>query len=198
MLNKIKHHHDTKTYTKIIRARGKETLTDYVSGYVVAYAGDFIIIQETGDFTLLGYSVIPVAQIKKLRYNKWDKYHNKIMIWEGEADKVSLRFPIDLKSWKSIFEGIQGHNLSVIVNCELSDDNSFTIGPVVKAKKNSVQVHNFDPAGFFDKEPTTIRYDDITKVQFDDRYSSVFSKYLRDRKNRPTESNAAEEPSVTE
>jgi len=30
-----------------------------------------------------------------------------------------------------------------------------------------------------DKKPTTVNYNDITLVKFDDRYINVFKKYLR-------------------
>jgi hypothetical protein len=186
MLKKIKKHFETKAYSKIIRAWGKTELTDFTAGYIVGYSDDFIILQETDDFRLLGYLIIPIKQIKKVRHNKWDKYYNKIMESEGKTNEVSLRYPVDLKNWKSIFDSIQGHNLKVIANCELSDEHSFTIGPIIRAKKKSVEIQGFDPAGFVDEETTTIQYKEITKVAFDDRYANVFGKYLRKRHQKLT------------
>jgi hypothetical protein len=181
MLKKIKDHFENKKYAKIFRTVGKKSV-EISTGYIVAYAADFIILQETDDFKVLGYNVLPVKQLKKIRFNKWDKYYNKIMIWEGEAEKVGINYNIDLTDWQTIFESIKSNNLNVIVQCEDPKIGGFTIGPIINTTKKVVYIQNFDPGGFLDEEPTSIDFESITKVQFDDRYINVFSKYLRNRK----------------
>jgi hypothetical protein len=181
IVEKIKDHFGNKNYSKITRSVGKNTVK-ISSGYIVAYSSDFLILQETDDFKILGYNILPVEQIKKIRFNKWDKYYDKIMILEGEAEKVGLKHNIDLTTWQSIFQSIKDHQLNVIVECENPDVDSFNIGPIVKTSKKSVYVQNFDPSGLLDEKPTSIDFKSITKIMFDDRYINVFSKYLRIRK----------------
>ncbi len=179
--DKIKDHFENKKYAKIKRWAGKHTF-ETTSGYIVDYSSDFMLVQETDDFKVLGYALLPVVQIKKIRFNKWDKYYNQIMIWEGEIENVTVRYKIDLTTWSSVFNSIAGYKLNVIVECEDPAIDSFTIGPVIATTKELVYIQNFDPAGVLDEEPTSIDFNIITKVQFDDRYINIFSKYLRNRK----------------
>lgn len=170
-----------KTYVKITRTVSKGV--DKVDGgYILDYLKKFVLVQETNAFKVLGYYILPVNQIKKIRHNKYDKYYHKIMIAEGEADKAGVSYKIDLDNWKSIFKSIKELSLNVIVRCENPKTGSFNIGPIIKATKSLVYIQYFDPTGLLDENPTSIDYESITKVDFDDRYINVFSKYLRKKK----------------
>ena len=177
----IKDHFENKKYGKIKRSSGKHAL-EMSNGYIVDYSDDFILLNEAGDFEVAGYLVLPIKYVKKIRYNKWDKYFEKILISEGEIGKVGVKYKIDLSNWKSVFESIKGHQLNVIVKCEDPKIDSFNIGLIINIYKKDVEIHNFDPSGLLDEKPTLISYKDITAVSFDDRYINIFSKYLRSRK----------------
>jgi hypothetical protein len=182
LAEKIKDHFENKKYAKIIRSVGKNTFETSV-GYIVDHSKDFLLLQETDDFKVLGYLILPIDQIEKIRFNKWDKYYNNIMIWEGEIENVTVKYKIDLTTWQSIFKSITSHKLNVIVECESPDIDSFTIGPLIKTTKKRVHIQDFDPCGFLNEIPTSIDFDCITIVKFDDRYINIFSKYLRNRKS---------------
>lgn len=158
--------------------------TEVSRGYIVDYSKDFIILQLTDDFKAYSYLALPIAQIIDIRFNSQDKFYDKIMVWEKEIDKISLLHKIDLTNWQTIFKSIKRIGLNVIVECEHPDINTFTIGPIVKITKNLVYILYFNAAGFIDEKPTSIDYNSITKVLFDDRYINVFSKYIRHRKKK--------------
>jgi hypothetical protein len=180
---KIKRHLADKSYVKITRTVSKGV--DKISnGYILDYSKNFVLIQETSDFAILGYYILPIDQIKKIRHNKYDKCYHKIMIAEGEADKVGISYKIDLDNWKSIFKSIKDLSLNVIVRCESPKIDRFNIGPIIKATKSLVYIQYFDPTGLLEENPTSINYQSITKVNFDDRYINVFSKYLRKKKSK--------------
>jgi len=181
IVEKIRNHCENKNLIRITRTVGKEALK-ISNGYIIDYSDDFVLLQETGDFLVLCYNILPINQITKIRFNKWDKYYTKIMMLEGEAEKVGIKYKIDLNNWQSIFKSIKNHLLNVIVECENPDINGFTIGPVIKTTKKLVYMQDFDPCGFLDEKPTSIDFESITRVKFDDRYINVFSKYLRQRK----------------
>jgi hypothetical protein len=180
---KIKHHFENKKYAKITRSVGKG-VKEINSGYIVDYSDDFILLQEAGDFIIEGYVVFPVSQIKKIRFIKWDKYFHKIIIAEKEIEKVGVKYKIDLCDWPSIFKSIQNHQLNVIIKCEEPGNESFDIGPITNVTDKLVNIHNFDPSGLLDEEPTPITFENVSVVEFDDRYINIFSKYLRHRKLR--------------
>lgn len=179
----IKYHYDKRKYTQLTR-QVAEGHTERSSGYIVAYSKDFIILQEVNDFNILGYLVLPIAQLTEVRYNKADKYYDKIMVWEKEADKVSLPYDIDLTDWNTIFKSIRSYKLTVIVECEDPEVDTFTIGPIVRITKNKVYISYFDAHGYIDEDPIAVEYADISIVKFDDRYANVFGKYTRHKKKQ--------------
>ncbi len=183
ILDSIKFHYDKRKHARVIRQVAKEH-TEKSDGYIVAYSKDFIILQETNDFSLLGYVVLPIAQITELRFNASDKYYDKIMTWEKQADKVSLPYDIDLTNWDTIFKSIRGYKLNVIVECEDPENEAFTIGPIVRITKNKVYISYFDAQGYIDEDPIPVKYADISIVTFDDRYANVFGKYTRYKKKK--------------
>ena len=177
---KIKEHFDKKHYINITRLVGKGT--HIISrGYIINFSTDFLILQETDDFRALGYNILPVSQIQKIRFNKDDKFYNKIMILENEINKIGIDYKVDLLNWKTIFKSLKEHSLSVIVYCEDPDIDGFTIGPIVKISKKSVYIQYFNASGILDDKPTSIDFESITKIMFDDRYINIFSKYLKSK-----------------
>jgi len=168
-------------YVKITRtvARGVDETS---SGYILDFSDDLVLLHEAGDFTLHGYSVIPVRQVKKIRHNKFEKCFKQIMIAEGEAAKVGISYQIDLSNWQSALKSIQATNLNVIVEVEDPTKEIFSIGPIIKITAKKVHIEFFNGEGFIYDIPDKIAFDDITKVKFDDRYINVFSKYLRKKK----------------
>lgn len=184
ILEKVKFHCDSRKYTRITRQTSEDT-TENSRGYIVDYTENFIVFQLTDDFKITdGYIVIPFSQIKDLRFNSDDKYYDKIMVLEKEIEKVTIPYKINLTNWESVFKSIKKTGLNVIVECENPSIDTFTIGPIVKILKSKVSILYFSPTGFSDEEPTFILYKNITQVTFNDRYTNVFSKYIRRKKTK--------------
>jgi len=174
---------NNKRFTRITRKVSDDS--EFLSrGYVVDCSNDFVVIQETDDFKLLGFDILPISQIIKIRYNNHDRNYDKIMDWENEKTSLGLKTKIDLTDWKTIFKTLQKKNMNIIVECESPDISSFTIGPVNKVTDKSVFVLNFDASGFLDEKPTKIDFQNISKIMFDDRYIDIFCKYIRKRKSK--------------
>ncbi len=178
ILEKIKYHKENKQRVRLYRrvSKGK---TEISNGYILDYSDKFILIHESDDFKIDGYSIVPVKQVKKLRYDKSDEYFNQMMIWENEIEKVGIDYAIDLSSWQSIFESLQAKELNVVVECEGAEINHFTIGPIVKTGKKHVHILYFDTEGYFEDSPSSIDYKSITRIAFETQYLTVFSKYTR-------------------
>ncbi|OJJ20161.1 hypothetical protein BKI52_16955 [marine bacterium AO1-C] len=180
---KIKKHHQDQKFARITRKVAKDW-KEISRGYIVGYSDDFVVLQESDDFKLLGFNVLPVDHLLEIRYNHYDKYYDKIMGWEEEKDKIGLKTKVNLTDWKAVFKTFQKKKMSVIVECENPKINSFTIGQVKRITDKHVYILYFDAAGFLDEKPTKLKFENITKITFDDRYVDIFSKYTRKRKKR--------------
>jgi len=174
----IKSHIDKKDFVKI-----KRTVTEgeaNISGFILQMSKDFLLIQKEEEFSLNGYGIFRKDHFDALRCNKYDRAFKKILKAEGIIDSdYGIDIKINLKSWRTIFEHLRKFDFHVIVECEDLKEPLFQIGPIKRVNVNSVSIQYYDPAGLLDKKPTTVNYNDITLVKFDDRYINVFKKYLR-------------------
>lgn len=180
---KIKYHKDNNLFCKITRDVG-ESNSILNGGYIIDYSKDFVLMQECDEFSLLGYLIFPIKTISNIRFNKNDKYYHKIMKWEKQIANLHKKHEINLNDWSSIFKSIKKTGLSVIIENENPADKTFDIGPIIKVTKNAVFIHYFNAAGILDNELTKINWNKITIIQFDDRYTNTFSKYLRHKKTK--------------
>ncbi len=179
----IKYHCDNKYYCKVKRQVSEDSF-EYSNGYIVDYSDDFVLMQESDDFRVLGFLLFPISTIDQIRFNYNDKYYDKIMRWEKLIDTVSKRHKIDMKSWTTIFRTIKKAGFNVIIENENPNDEIFNIGPIIKITRTAVYIQYFSAKGFLESETTKITFDKITIAKFDDNYINVFSKYLRQHKTK--------------
>ncbi len=170
-----------QSFIKITRKVGKDWY-ERNNGYIVDFSKKFIVVQECYDFKLMGFILLPVKDLEKICHNKYDKSYEKIMLLENETKNLALKTKLDLTDWQTVFQSLQKKKKNVIVECESPKIQSFTIGAIKKITNKSVFIHHFDATGLLDKKPTEIKFKNISKVTFDDRYVDVFSKYIRKRK----------------
>jgi hypothetical protein len=156
-----------------------------VSGFLLNISKNFILMQKEEDFRLDGYYIIPKHRFDSIRNNKFDKTHKKILNKEGMTEKdYGIDIEIDLTDWNTVFQSLKKNDRHVIVECEDMEEPMFLIGPIKRINKKSVSIQYYDATGLLDKKPTTVKFDDITIIRFDERYLNIFRKYLRTRKKK--------------
>lgn len=101
---------------------------------------------------------------------------------EGLTENVTYPHKIDLTNWSTIFNSIKALGFNIIIENEKPGDETFDIGPITKVTEKSVNLRYFSADGYLAKEDTKFKWKHITRVQFDDRYINIYSKYLRERK----------------
>ncbi|HMI02150.1 MAG TPA: hypothetical protein VK541_06695 [Pedobacter sp.] len=177
-LSKIKKHFKQKTYCTIIREIDGKSAGNF-HGYIVDYTKEFLILQESDDFLLKGFKILPLDTVIKIRNNRNDKCCDKIMRSEKVWDEINYTRNVDLTSWSTIFNSIQKLGFNVIIENEHPKESTFDIGPIIKVKEKYVRIWYFNAEGVFRTNTTKFKWKHITVVTFDDRYINVFSKYLK-------------------
>lgn len=153
-------------------------------GYIVDFSNNFVVIQETDDFKLMGFNVLPLKDFKTIRYNNNDRYYDKIMSLENQKNDIGIKTKIELTEWKTIFNSLRKAKKNIIIECENPEIDSFIIGPIKRITDKNVYIQYFNALGYLDEKYTKIEYENISKITFDDRYIEIFSKYLRERKHK--------------
>jgi len=179
VLEKLKKHFSEKRYARLTRRKGG--FEEISTGFILGMYDNFLLIQESDEFRILGYQIFPIRTIKHLRYNKNDKTYESILKKEGLLKKVELKYKIDLSDWVSVCKSVKKTGLTIISECEHPDIQSFCIGDIRRINKKSISIRYFNAQGIYDEENTTNDFKNITKLSFDDHYANVFSKYVKEK-----------------
>jgi len=179
VIDKIEKHYSEKLYARLTRKKG--SFEGITTGFILSKSKDFILLQETDEFRILGYQIIPIKTIKYVRYNKNDKTYERILKEEGLLDDVKLKYEIDLTDWNTIYESVKETGLTVISECEHPNKSYFCVGELKSINKKSISIKYFNAQGIFDEKNTKHKFKDITKLSFDDRYANIFSKYTKEK-----------------
>jgi hypothetical protein len=180
IFEKIVKHSFEKNYVKIKCDVGKKSYK-ICHGYILNYSSEFILLIENDNFIFDGYAVFLISSIVKIRNNEFDQHIDYIMAAENKKREIQISYPINLESWQTILKSINDAALYCSIENENENNFFFKIGEIKKINQKSLSILNFDPEGFLDKEPTKIKYKEISKITFDDNYTSIMSKYLQQR-----------------
>jgi len=174
MVKRIKYHYDNQLHAKFIRETGETN-----QGYIVGYSDNFALLQETNRFKLSTFNIFPISQIKKVRFNKWNRYYHKIMVWDGAIESVGSNYPIDLNNWETIFESIKNQKLKVTVQYE---NTKKADACVLKTTSKLVYMHPSSQPDVNDTEATGIDFESISHIQFDNKTVHVVSGHVKSKK----------------
>ncbi|MES2703146.1 MAG: hypothetical protein V4649_10930 [Bacteroidota bacterium] len=123
-----------------------------------------------------------MSTISKIRFDRSDKFRDKILGWEGQKENVGLISTVDLASWASVFNSIKKSESFVMVKGEalIKDDIKYvTVGAIKRIEQNRVVIHFVSGYGYLVEPFDKIEYSDITLVEFNNQYLNMYRKYLQ-------------------
>ena len=106
----------------------------------------------------------------------------KINKKQGILDRIQIPI-VDLTSWKSICESLLKWKGFVCIENEITNDGEdfLFIGELKSVESDYLVLQPIDADGFWEDE-ILIYYEGITCFTFGDRYTSVWSDYINNRK----------------
>jgi len=151
-------------------------LDDEISGFIVEYNRDFVLVQIYEDFQLDGYSVLPRKSIKKLTSSDTLLFGEKVL--SDNSIQMSTPQSISIESYPLLFSSFINDNEVILIDSNKNDDY-FIVGRVLEVNKEQLIVSYIDSASNLNYEPLTINYDDLDKVTFRSHYAKVYDKYTK-------------------
>lgn len=152
-----------------------------ISGFIVKFSHDFIMIEETYDFSMSGIKIVPYERLKSIRHNKFSKVSKHIY---SEENLIKFNYKIidntSLKNFESLFKSIKKQNFHCVIESTKKDKDIFSIGEILDFNEKSVVIKNYDATGKINKKPHKIQFKNIELINFNDNYSKVFRKYLKE------------------
>lgn len=151
-----------------------------ISGFIVKFSDEFLMIEETYDFSLSGIKIVPYDRVKSIRHNKVDEISKKIYLEENLIkfnhkiiDKTSLN------DFESLFKSIKKQDFHCIVESKKKKKDVFSIGEILEVNDKSVTIQNYSATGKIYKKSDVISFKNIELINFNDNYSKTFRKYLK-------------------
>src|SRR6185295_10490642 len=130
------------------------------------------------------YQALPIAMIARVESDEYERFVERVLrderrlteIWPARG--APARSDLPLADWRELFQALGTTGELVIVECEARNgDDDFYLGPVVAVAGDAVAVHHVDGTAVWDKEPSVIPFDAITRVRFGERYTDVFARH---------------------
>lgn len=175
----IQKHIAKSNYVKIYLT--EDSPEGYVFGFILNVSDDFLMIQETYDFTLSGIKIIPYKRISSIRHNRFDTISKNIFSEEGLVKfNQKIIDNTSLKNGESLFKSIKKQNFHCIVDSTKKNKDLFSIGEILDVNEKSVTIKNYDPSGKFNKKSPKISFKNLEFITFNDNYSLTFRKYLKE------------------
>ncbi len=145
---------------------------DYFNIIPLKRSENTVLAVHDDDFAIDGYLIIPIDGIESFRL-KTDEY-NRIMNAEGINRDIPVP-DICLDTMRAACESIYMKDEFISI---YRSDGRFYIGKIVRVGKHSIRFRGYDADGIW-LEPVKIPVREIGVIVCGDRYTDVFSKYVR-------------------
>lgn len=154
-----------------------------VYGYPLAVSMELVLLEQTVDFRLDGYAVMPLRQIASVPALATQRFTDRVVSDRGDAKRIHIpRYRLALESWLECAKSVAAMPQFVICDCERRDgeiEDDFYLGSIVAVTNDSFAMRHVDAmAGWYSDVPVT-PFADITRLRFGDPYSTTFRKYMK-------------------
>jgi len=147
--------------------------------YPLIMGEKLLLVQYLDDFQVDGYKIIRIKDITDTCSDECERFFEFIFEEEGILNEIGKQSISNLDSWETVFKELMTLGKNIIVECEDIEGKDFYVGKINEVNKISLLLSYFDAIGEWEQEPVNIAFKEITSVSFDDRYSTIISKYVK-------------------
>jgi hypothetical protein len=151
------------------------------NGFVLGVSRKLVLFQTFHDFYPEGYTVLRLEDIKNVSAGRHERFFERMFKGEGLLDRVGIAYTVPINDLRAVLQYLSERGMHVVLECELtgSDESDYYIGRLVSVSDEKVELLYVDSLGKWNKEPSVISSDSITKIEFDTPYINTFSKYIK-------------------
>ena len=132
----LKEKKQKKEFTCITRKFGGKYTKRIERGIVHNISNKLIKLCSVEDFRFEESAIFPVKHILKLRFNKNDKYFDKILQLEKIPNQLKNASNPNLNNWRSFFNSLKTD--CIIIETENSKNRTFHIGGITEIKRKKM------------------------------------------------------------
>ena len=168
-----------------LMVRVTQRKSDYsIHGDPIALSEGLLLIHVIDEVHYDGYCVVPLSTVERVRSGRFERAFERVFDALCPQRRATAPAGIEISSPVSLFAGLRASQRYVIIETAALDararrgEKTFYIGPIVGLADDAVAVHSFNAVGRWDRRPTRVRYDRISRMRFDCEYINAWSKFL--------------------
>ena len=149
-----------------------------VRGFVVGISGDWVALHRLMDTAYIdGYDIVRLQDVTELDHDDDDKaaYTERAIAGLGRP-AVDFRLPPRATTPAVLHAAADSAQL-IVVHTEATDEDALLIGHLCRLGAEEFDIHLIGPEGQWSREPGRWRFEDVTRIVFDDRYSTALARY---------------------
>jgi hypothetical protein len=148
-------------------------------GYPLVLGQKLLLVQYLDDFQFDGYMIVRIKDITSVISGDSERFSEFILKEEGIFNEIKNPQITNCDTWEIVINELKAIGKNIIIECEDIDEGKFYIGKIIEVTKNAVSFLYFDGVGKWDDASTIIYFKDITSIKFEDRYTTIISKYVK-------------------
>jgi hypothetical protein len=152
---------------------------DNYDGIVTQIKSEFIVMRGIDNFEVDGVLVIPKKSIKGFRDEKFERCYNQILRENKVLKKV--RSPLWLNACETLADVMaqfMKRDIWPVIEVIRNKNAELYIGPITDIAKKNFHHWCYDATGKWENE-YELRYNEIFRIEFNDKYSNYFNAYMR-------------------
>jgi hypothetical protein len=159
----------------VLKRISRRSSSDELDGFVLGVGRTWVLLAALSDTVALdGYIVIPLADVEDVD-DRGDKmpFVQRALTLQRSWPPVNPRVLIDLGDTAALMKGIAATAPVITVFTERLDDDVCYVGVPMNVTATSFDLREIRYDATWRSEPTMWHYDDVTRIDFADRYAAI-------------------------
>ncbi len=151
-----------------------------LNGYLMELSNELGLMHCFDDFEPDGYSVFRLSNVVSLRSGDYEHHWDRMLGEEGLLAGLEKTINVELESLFTAIRSIDHQYQMMSIECENEKDGTkdFYIGQLVSINKSEMTFDHFDALGQWEESCAMILLEEVTLIQFETPYITIFRKYL--------------------
>ncbi len=162
----------------LVRARRSGPGSAYTDGFVLGVSDELVAMHAVVDFQSDGLEIFPLAAVEKVESSARDVFWQSILENEGCVPRGGLPDRLQIGDCRSLAQSLKQWGKAIGVSYADDETDWYSPGVVGAVGAESFGLRYFSTTGEWDDELTTIRYDQVLRVDVDRPYVNTFERYL--------------------
>jgi hypothetical protein len=160
--------------TRLVTIERKKLDPNRAYGIIIAQSPALTLVHWVYDFQFDGYWVCRTKDITLCESPETNAHWLRLMRREGLWETVPRWIKhLSIEGWPELITDLVGR----VVILEDEVRGNYHIGPILEAQAKRVVYHYFDTFGRL-QDVEKVPYSHITSMQFGNRYTTIYAKYL--------------------